>query len=141
MRYFWTTVILSFLGSIGSTVLTERFLEHRIPIIGSFMGLQKSTNAGVAFGLELGWIEPFLIAIAFCVLLWVVFKTAHTQLSQVGYGLILGGGLANILDRLHDGYVTDLFQVGSFPIFNVADACITVGVSLLLLEIILETRN
>lgn len=136
MQFFWGTLILGFLGSIGSTVLIENFLSERIAIIGSLVGLQRSTNAGVAFGLELGLAEPLLIAVAAGVVAIMAFRTAGTRMSQSGFGLILGGGAANILDRLHDGRVTDIFQVGNFPIFNIADSCITVGVAMLLIEMI-----
>ena len=136
MRFFWTTIAISFLGSISSTVLAERFLESRIAIIGSFAGIQKSANAGVAFGMELGIVEPFLIAVAIVILFVIAVRTAHTRISQTGFGLLLGGGAANIADRLYDGKVTDIFQAGSFPIFNVADICITVGVALLLFEMV-----
>jgi lipoprotein signal peptidase len=54
--------------------------------------------------------------------------------QRVGFGLIIGGALGNVADRLLDGHVTDFFQVGAFPIFNVADSCITVGVVILLAE-------
>jgi signal peptidase II len=50
----------------------------------------------------------------------------------------LAGALANIADRLPDGVVTDYFQVGTFPIFNVADSAITIGAALLLLQVLLE---
>jgi signal peptidase II len=45
------------------------------------------------------------------------------------------------MDRLRDGFVTDFFQVASFPVFNVADSCITVGVALLLVESLFFSRN
>ncbi len=51
--------------------------------------------------------------------------------------MIVGGALGNVIDRIRDGAVTDFFQVGGFPIFNVADSFITVGVGVLLLEMIL----
>jgi len=141
MWFFWGTLILSFLGSIGSTVLIELLLSERIAIIGSFAGLQRSTNTGVAFGLELGLAEPLLITVAAGVVAVMAFRTAETRMSQSGFGLILGGGAANIIDRLHDGRVTDLFQVGNFPIFNVADSCITVGVAVLLIEMLLNVGH
>ncbi|KKW40358.1 signal peptidase II [Candidatus Peribacteria bacterium RIFOXYC2_FULL_55_14] len=138
MQLFWGSFILSFLGSIGSAVLTERFLHERVALIGSFVGLQKSMNTGVAFGLELGLAEPILIAVAAVAVAVMALRTARSAESQVGFGLLLGGGLANIVDRLHNGTVTDLFQIGRFPIFNVADSCITVGVSLLFAELIFQ---
>jgi len=141
MRFFWTTFVLSISGSIGSTLLTERFLSSRVALWGSFIGLQKSVNAGVAFGMELGRLEPLLIGFALCGVAGIAIQTARTLQSQIGFGLILGGGVANVFDRVQDGYVTDLFQIGSFPIFNVADSCVTVGVVLLLLEIIRERQT
>jgi signal peptidase II len=62
-------------------------------------------------------------------------------MSQAGFGLILGGALANVVDRFPDGLVTDMIQVGAFPVFNVADSCITVGLGLLLLEIVLKEKK
>ncbi len=141
MHLLWSTCIGSLLGSIGSTLLAEHFLNHRIAIVGSFIGLQPSTNKGVAFGLELGLAEPLLIAIAAVTVTVMATKTARTSLSRLGFGLILGGGAANILDRIQDGQVTDIFQIGSFPIFNVADSCITIGVGLLLIEMLYTQRK
>ena len=141
MRFFWSTFIISFAGSIGSTLLTQRLLVHRIPIIGSFIGLQPSENPGVAFGLELGVAEPSAIAIAAVIVVVMALRTSQSRMSQTGFGLILGGGMANIIDRFVDGKVTDLFQVGSFPIFNVADSCITVGVAILFLEMFLQRMS
>jgi signal peptidase II len=68
-------------------------------------------------------------------------RTAKSRLSRVAFGLIVGGALENIVDRLRDGVVTDFFQVGTFPIFNVADSCITIGVVLLLVAMMWEERE
>lgn len=136
MQLFWMTFIGSFLASIASTVLTERYIHERIPIAGSFVGLTPSTNTGVAFGLELGALEPVIIAIALGTIAVMALRTAHSRLSRIGFGLIVGGGVANIVDRLLDGKVTDLYQIGSFPIFNTADSCITIGVALLFVEML-----
>lgn len=140
MRFFWIATSLGFLSSVGSAVLAERFLDHRIALVGSFVGIQKSLNAGVAFGMELGVIEPFLVIAALCIVAGVALRTSRTRLSHVGYGLVVGGGAANILDRFRDGYVTDFFQIGSFPVFNVADACVTVGIGLLFVEMLFSRR-
>lgn len=141
MRLFWGTTVISCIGSVASTLLTERYVHERVPILGSFVGLTPSTNSGVAFGLELGLFEPWLIAVAVVVLFTMALRTAKTKESAVGFGLILGGGMANIIDRFMDGKVTDLYQVGTFPIFNTADSCITIGVGFLLLEMIILRRK
>ena len=136
-RWFWITLLLSFCASVLTAVLTNAFLTERIAVIGSFVGLQRSFNEGIAFGINLPPVlQEILILVALGIVGFMALRAAPVRLSQVGFGLILGGGLANIVDRVPDGLVTDLFQVGSFPIFNVADSCITVGVTFLLLEMV-----
>jgi len=135
MRPFWITVVVCTVCGIGATLLTEAYLSARISLIGSFLGLEPSFNEGIAWGFKLpGLFQPVLIGIALMLMGWLALRVARSRISQIGFGLILGGGIANVIDRLMDGAVTDVFQVGSFPVFNVADSCITVGIGLLLLE-------
>ena len=56
--------------------------------------------------------------------------------THVAFALILGGAVGNIADRLRLGYVVDFFDLHWFPVFNVADSCITIGVLLLLLRML-----
>lgn len=143
MHLLWVAAVSAFAGSFASKLLADAYLNERVAVWGEFAGLQYSRNPGIAFGLRLpdGVQEVFIVgALLFvCVLAW---KSAHTAMSRTGYGLIVGGALGNVLDRARDGFVTDFFQVGSFPIFNVADSCITVGVVFLLADsITLSRRN
>lgn len=137
MSLFWITATVSFVCSMLAKFAVDMFLSHRIAVLGSFAGLQYSRNPGIAFGIQLPEVfqELFIGAalVLVCVLAW---RSATTALSQAGYGLIVGGALGNVVDRLGDGYVTDFFQVGGFPIFNIADSCITIGVVFLLAEMI-----
>lgn len=115
--------------------LADALLTERIAVLGNFAGLQYSHNPGIAFGLRLpSGVQEFFIVIALIFVCFLAWKSAHTRMSQVAYGLVVGGALGNVADRLRDGVVTDFFQVGSFPIFNVADSCITIGVVFLLAE-------
>jgi lipoprotein signal peptidase len=149
MTLFITTAAASLVASLAAKFLADAYLDERIAIIGSFAGLQHSLNPGIAFGLRLpSGIQEVLILAALvfvCVLAWKSARGSTTlatgALNQVGYGLITGGALGNVIDRLPDGFVTDFFQVGSFPIFNVADSCITIGVLLLLAEMMILTRG
>lgn len=126
--------------SVLSAVAADRLLSGRISIIGSFLGLQHSLNPGVAFGVSFApALQVSLIVIALLAVAWMARKTRGMG-ERIAYGLILGGGIANIIDRLLDGLVTDYFQIGTFPVFNVADSCITVGVFLLLVEIFLKRK-
>lgn len=132
--------------SVLSAIAADSLLAERISIIGSFAGLQYTLNPGVAFGIRFPpFVQELLIGTALLALFWFVIRTipraGNYTLQAIGYGLILGGGIANIIDRLPDGVVTDYFQIGTFPVFNVADSCITVGVFLLLVEMIVGRRG
>ncbi|GAC1311939.1 MAG: signal peptidase II [Vulcanimicrobiaceae bacterium] len=89
-----------------------------------------------AFGLfgSQAWI---LVAMALGVLavFWFAFKDAAAQshLVQIAFGGIVGGAVGNIVDRFHYGYVVDFIDLRWWPVFNVADSCISVGVVLLVL--------
>ncbi|MDD5025979.1 MAG: signal peptidase II [Candidatus Peribacteraceae bacterium] len=128
-----TSAIVSGLLGVLAAVFVDAFLAQRIAIVGAFIGFERSVNGGVAFGWHLGIIQPLLIAVALILIAWLATVAAKTREAQIGFGLIIGGGIANIIDRLRDGFVTDFIQVGSCPVFNLADSCITAGAVLLLL--------
>lgn len=132
---------VSGLVSVLAAFAVDQWLTHRVPIIGSFAGLVYSENRGIAFGVSLGRFQTILISVAFVLLAIVAMRTARRRVEQVSFGLVIGGGFANVLDRLMDGMVTDMIQVGAFPIFNVADVCINIGIGLLLLDAILGGRK
>lgn len=135
MILFISTTALAFIASFTAKLLADTYLIERVAVIGSFAGLQYSHNPGIAFGLRFpDSIQELLIVVALifvCILAW---RSGKTRVSHIAYGLIVGGALGNVIDRFGDGFVTDFFQVGSFPIFNVADSCITIGVVFLLAE-------
>lgn len=144
MVILFCTAVASVMLSLAVAFATDIWLTERIAIAGSWIGLQRSYNPGIAFGLHLGPFQDIIICAALALLVWVAWKNARTWYQQAGFGLVIGGGAANVVDRLLDGVVTDMVQVGTFPIFNAADACINVGAAILLLELALEwwkTRN
>ena len=135
MRLFITVAITTTLLSLLAMWLGETFLGERIAIIGSFAGLTLSHNPGIAFGIRLPPVVQELLIIG--ALGWMTtlgIRSATSLLHRVGFGCIVGGALGNLIDRLMDGVVTDYFQVGTFPIFNVADSFITIGVLFLLAD-------
>ena len=99
-----------------------------------------------AFGL-FGSNGALLIALAVAVLFvfWLSFRdsAARSRLVCVAFGMIVGGAIGNILDRVHFGYVVDFIDFYKIwpNIFNVADSCITVGVILLLLSSLATSRR
>lgn len=122
-----TTII-----SLISSALAHHLLDERIAIIGSFIGLQSSYNTGIAFGIHLGSYQDIIIITALVLITIVAVKSATKKMEHIGFGLIIGGGIANLLDRAIDGKVTDMIQVGTFPIFNIADVAINLGVILII---------
>lgn len=120
---------------MAGKLLADIFIADRIALLGDAVGLVHTLNPGIAFGLRFPpIIQTLLIAAALALVVWAALKERRTTLVQVGFGLIIGGALGNLADRAGDGFVTDLFQVGAFPVFNVADSCITIGAALLLLS-------
>ena len=151
MRILWGSVVVSAILSIIAASAADVWLSERIALFGSFMGLQYALNPGIAWGIRLpagvqeGLIMMALITVGY--LAWQSCKQVsgirHTvvRMRQMAYGMILGGGAANVVDRLRDGFVTDYMQVGTFPIFNVADSFVSIGVGLLLIEVLLLKRD
>lgn len=93
-------------------------------------------NTGAAFGMFKDGNVVFSV-IAVTVSGIIIFYYRHIPpgmwLARVALGLQLAGALGNVIDRLRHGYVVDFFDVTHWPVFNVADSCIVVGVGLLLL--------
>ena len=95
--------------------------------------LEVSCNFGFAFGLGEGsW--PILLFV-FVLVGYFLFKKKQNFLS-FSLSLVIGGGIANLIDRLTVGCVRDFISVGFWPSFNLADAAITFGVLLILFEVL-----
>jgi len=98
-------------------------------------------NTGIAFGLFQG--NSLLFSVTSIIIVVIIF-VFYIQIPQQEWLLRLalafetGGALGNFIDRITLGHVTDFVAVGKFPIFNVADASINIGVALMLLSIVLE---
>ena len=101
-----------------------------------FPGLElvNARNSGVAFGALQGggWILAVLIAVSLILLLGYFAVHRSQPWLWLPVGLLLGGALGNLADRAREGAVIDFIDPVAWPAFNVADACIVVGVFLLL---------
>jgi signal peptidase II len=103
------------------------------PVLG-FVKLVHVRNEGVAFGAFAGGgtIVAVLVAVAVVALLAYFASHAERPLVWIPTGMLLGGAMGNIIDRLRDGAVTDFVKLPAWPAFNVADISITLGVVVLL---------
>ena len=87
-------------------------------------------NTGSAFGLFQDQNLPLLfVSLVGVVVLAYIYQTQvrPTHLLRVSIALMLGGALGNLIDRIHQGHVTDFIDVGPWPVFNIADSAIVVG--------------
>lgn len=114
----------------GTKALVLADLHRPVHLIGPF-GLGLAFNSGAAFSLFTGDSGVIVVvALAVALLLgWLAWRT-RTASMAVALGLVLGGALGNVGDRLfrgHHGAVVDFVTVSHFPTFNVADASITIG--------------
>lgn len=135
----WTKSLVVHNLSIGN--------EVPFPLVGTYLVLAYTQNNGAAFSIFQGsLILVLLIAIAIIVVasLYLRMLNSGSLPLKLVFGLIIGGAFGNLIDRLlHGGYVVDFVsfripQIGyKFAIFNIADACISVGVFLLLAIVLL----
>ncbi|MEK4850651.1 signal peptidase II [Paenibacillus sp. FSL H7-0756] len=149
MVYFLIALIV-FLIDQGTKYLIATRLElaEQIPVIKDFFIITSHRNRGAAFGILEGqqWFFIVITVIVVCGIVWYLNKTRKTRkLLPTALALVLGGAVGNFLDRILNGEVVDflMFNFGSytFPIFNVADSCIVVGVGLIILDTLLEVKG
>lgn len=114
-------------------------------LVEDWLGLDHVRNSGVAFGIASGSgaIAALLAVVAIGVLIWLigVGGLAQSLPGLIATGLVLGGALANLLDRLPDGYVTDYLAIGPWPRFNIADSALTIGIATMLVLELRTTRS
>jgi signal peptidase II len=115
-------------------------------IIPSFLNWTYERNIHGAFGL-FGSSAVALIGMALVVLVlfWLSFREAaeRSTIVRIAFGMIVGGAIGNIVDRLHYGYVIDFIDFYRIwpDIFNIADACITIAVGLLIISSLAARRH
>jgi len=109
-----------------------------------FIRIVHWMNTGAAFGMFQGGnaILMGLTSVIIVVILVYYQSLPDKHLFQkICLALMLGGALGNLIDRIRLGYVIDFVAVGNFPVFNLADSCVTVSVILLLLSTLIEEKK
>jgi signal peptidase II len=132
----------------------KRFVENGMALheqvdLLPFLALYHTRNTGIAFSLLADFGDTGLVLVALAVTAVVLALAARTTdrqvLARAGFALVVGGAIGNLIDRATLGYVIDyiLFHtpVWSFAIFNLADAFITVGAGLVLLQEFVDWRR
>ncbi len=154
MLFYYVALTVILLDQATKLVIVEALrVGQGIPVIPGFFDIVFVLNPGAAFGflatLSEGVRSPFFILITVVAVSLIVFY--HTRflhadrLASVALALILGGAIGNLIDRLRYGMVVDFldFHVSRYhwPAFNVADSAISIGVGLMLLDMVLDWRR
>ena len=135
-------------------IRTHLELYHSLPVLEKLFGdtfmLTHVENSGAAFSIgfsspavnRIFFISITVLAVAF--IFFLLYKSTH-RLQVIAFGMVLGGAIGNLIDRILRGAVTDFINVDfpdfimeRFPIFNVADSSIFIAVCLLLIDMIIH---
>ena len=138
MARTWVVATIVFLADFFiKGYLRSQFPFQSIPVIKNVLHITLVFNPGAAFGI-LQRNTAFLIyaGIVFILLFFILMKKENKKstLFLIACGLIVGGAFSNLWDRLYLGYVVDYIDFRVWPVFNISDACITIGAGLLLWE-------
>ncbi len=142
MIYYLLAALLIIIDQITKWNIVQNFeLYQEKVIVPVFFSLFYIQNEGAAWGIFQGKMVFFylvtLIVVGYLVYMFQQEKN-KTKLVGISFALILSGAIGNFIDRLLNGYVVDMFRLDfiNFPIFNVADVCLTVGVVLMLIHVL-----
>jgi signal peptidase II len=154
MTFYLIAVAVILLDQATKRVIVGTLrLGQGLPVVPGFFDLVFVLNPGAAFSflatLPDSVRNPFFITISVtAVILILVYRTRHLQqhaLASLSLALILGGAIGNLIDRLRYGMVVDFLLVHVYeyhwPAFNVADSAISIGVTLMVLDMLLEWRR
>ncbi|MFA5087866.1 MAG: signal peptidase II [Candidatus Omnitrophota bacterium] len=114
-----------------------------LPVIRNVLHMTLVRNTGIAFGLfkDQGVVFILIPVIAIILLVFNIFYyQSNKDLSRtyiIGFSLILGGAIGNLIDRIHYGYVIDFIDFRVWPVFNIADSAITIGAVIITIKCIL----
>lgn len=129
---------------ITKTIAIDNLAHGPIQLVGP-LSLALSFNSGVAFSIGTGLTLPIIVVVIVSIFLLAWFARGTPSMPvAVGTGLILGGALGNLGDRLfrgHGGAVVDFVHLGFWPTFNLADASIVIGTIVVLISILWGGRH
>lgn len=127
------------------TVANLNLLEAK-EVIPGLLSLFYLQNDGAAWGIFSGqmWLFYLITLVVVGVLFYMLHKEGKdSHLLSIGLSFMIGGALGNFIDRLHLSYVVDMFKLDfiNFPIFNVADVALTIGVIIMLIYMLVTPEE
>ncbi|WP_396127698.1 signal peptidase II [Dethiobacter alkaliphilus] len=145
LTIFIITAVMVFLDQLTKyLVINSMNLNESVPVIPNVFHITYVGNYGAAFGILPHRTGLFVIITVAVVLLIIGFLRklpAEYRLMRVALALQLAGAIGNLIDRLRFGFVIDFLDFRVWPVFNVADIAIVVGIGLLLFDLIRTSRE
>jgi len=145
----WLALLVVAAAAIAADQVTKQVvgrtlaLGESVDIVGPF-SIHHVQNSGIAFGLfasRTGLVIG-VTAVAVGLMLWFFARSGRRHpVLPVALGLVIGGSIANLIDRVRLGHVTDFLDLVAWPAFNLADTFIVVGVAILFGALVLADRS
>jgi signal peptidase II len=148
-RRQWVGLVVVALAAVTADQLTKHVvassirIDTAVKLIGPF-SIRHVQNSGIAFGLFSSATAAVIVLTTIAVAWMLVFfarSGARHPALPVALGLLIGGSVSNLVDRVRLGYVTDFLDLRWWPAFNLADASIVIGVGVLLGSLLLSDRS
>ncbi len=145
----WIELVIVAVAAAAADQLTKAIVSSQlvvgdpVEIVGPF-AIHHVRNTGIAFGLFSGATSIVIVLTCLAIGALVTFFARSGRrhpLLPVAVGLVLGGSVSNLVDRLRLGHVTDFLDLDYWPAFNLADTFIVVGVGLLFLSFVAADRS
>jgi len=140
-RFFWLVAVMGLVVDQLTKLAVSRYfseLGETVPLWEDVFHFTYVVNTGAAFSLfedQLTWLRWLSFAVTIGLILFGVWSPRLPKLEQYGYGFVLAGAAGNGIDRFLLGFVIDFldFRFIQFPVFNIADICINIGVICLII--------
>lgn len=147
--YFFIVAVLVFIDQFSKSLIVSTIdLNQSITVIKGFFNITYVRNFGAGFSIMQNATTTFYIITPICLILFIylLIKTKEKDyLSKTALLLMIGGTIGNFLDRIINVYVVDFLDFiifgWDFPVFNFADICLTIGVSIYIVSLLKESKN
>lgn len=146
--YYGITVVIILIDQFTKWLIVKYMAYgESIPVIDNLFYITSHRNRGAAWGILQGqmWFFYLITIVVILGVIYYIQKSKTDRLMGVALGLILGGAIGNFIDRIFRQEVVDFIHVYifsySFPVFNIADSALTIGVILMIIAMFLEEKR
>lgn len=146
-----TLYICLMVAVVLSDQLLKFYIQQNVPlnvsyeVIPGVLSIGHVRNFGAAWSMWLGqrWLLSIISLVALVIFGYYFKKLYNNWGYGLGFSLLIGGTLGNLLDRLFSGYVVDMFELDliDFPVFNIADCALTLGVIVILITMLKDDEG